>query len=169
MGRELSNEVAIAARSLTNPASEHSDISFGFTVTDMSAVTAEDRDLARQVLHSLGSHPRITTDDGTVLALPQPVLEALAEFLEAAAEGERALVLRSPEDLTTEQAAAILGVSRPTVIRLVEAGKLPARMVGTHRRLALGDVLTYRDASTAKRRTALDEMTRDAEDLGFYD
>ncbi len=96
------------------------------------------------MLHALGSHPRITTDDGTVLDLPQPVVEALAEFLEAAADGERAVVLRSPEDLTTEQAAAVLGVSRPTVIRLVEADELPARLVGTHRRLALGDVLAYR-------------------------
>lgn len=107
----------------------------------MSAVTAKDRDKAREVLHALGHHPRITTDDGTVLDLPPSVVEAFAEFLEATAEGERALVLRSPKDLTTEQAAAVLGVSRPTVIRLVEAGKLPVRMVGTHRRLALGDVL----------------------------
>lgn len=98
-----------------------------------------------------------------------PVLEALAEFLKAAADGERAVVLRSSEDLTTEQAAAVLGVSRPTVIRLVEAGKLPVRMVGTHRRLTLGDLLAYREASTSKRRTALDKMTREAEELGLYD
>lgn len=135
----------------------------------MGAVTEKDRNHAREVLHALANHPRITTDDGTVLDLPHPVLEALAEFLEAAADGERALVLRSPEDLTTEQAAAVLGVSRPTVIRLIEAGKLPARMVGTHRRLALGDVLVHREASAAKRRTALDEMTKDAEELGLYD
>lgn len=135
----------------------------------MSAVTDRYRDQAREVLHALGSHAHITTDDGTVLDLPQPVLEALAELLEAAADGERALVLRSPEDLTTEQAAAVLGVSRPTVIRLVEAGRLPARLVGTHRRLALGDVLAYREATAAKRRTALDDMTREAEDLGLYD
>jgi excisionase family DNA binding protein len=135
----------------------------------MSAVTEKDRDHAREVLHALRGHPRITTEDGTVLELPQPVIDALAELLEAAAEGERALVLRSPEQLTTEQAAAVLGVSRPTVVRLVEAGKLPARMVGTHRRLALGDVLAYREATAAKRRTAIDEMTRDAEELGLYD
>ena len=135
----------------------------------MSTVTEKDRDQAREALQALASHPRITTDDGTVLDLPQSVLKALAEFLEAAADGERALVLRSPEDLTTEQAAAVLGVSRPTVIRLVEGGKLPARMVGTHRRLALGDVLAYREATVAKRRTALDEMTRDAEELCLYD
>lgn len=136
----------------------------------MSAVTEKDRNQAREVLHALGSsRPRITAGDGTVLDLPQPVLEALAEFLEAAADGERVLVLRSPEDLTTEQAAAVLGVSRPTVVRLIEADKLPARMVGTHRRLSLGDVLAYREASAAKRHAALDEMTREAEELGLYD
>ena len=127
-----------------------------------------DRAKALELLHALGDHPRITADDGTVLELPQPVLDALAELLKAAANGERALVLRSPGDLTTEQAAAVLGVSRPTVVRLVEAGKLPARLVGTHRRLALGDVLAYREAPVAKRRTALDEMTADAEELGLY-
>lgn len=135
----------------------------------MSTVTAEDRDHAREVLRALGGQPRIAAADGTVLDLPAPVAEALAEVLEAAADGERALVLRSPEELTTEQAAAVLGVSRPTIIRLVDAGKLPARKVGTHRRLTLSDVLSYRELSAARRRQALDEMTADAEKFGLYD
>lgn len=135
----------------------------------MAVFTAEDRDRARLMLRALGAHPRITTEDGTVLDLPDPVVQALAEILEAAADGEQALVLRSPEDLTTEQAAALLGVSRPTVVRLVESGKIPARMVGTHRRLSLGDVLAYREASTKRRAEALDNMTREAEELALYD
>lgn len=135
----------------------------------MAVFTAEDRDRAREMLRALGAHPRITTEDGTVLDLPAPVVEALAEILEAAADGEQALVLRSPEDLTTEQAAAVLGVSRPTVVRLVESGKIPARMVGTHRRLSLGDVLAYREASAKRRTEALDDMTREAEELALYD
>lgn len=135
----------------------------------MVVLSAEDRSKARQVLETLRSHPRITTEDGRPLDLPAPVAEALAEILEAAADGEQALVLRSPEDLTTEQAAAVLGVSRPTVIRMVESGKLPARMVGTHRRLSLGDVLTHREASARRRTEALDEMAREAEELGLYD
>ena len=101
--------------------------------------------------------------------LPAPVAEALTEILEAAADGERALVLRSPEDLTTEQAAAVLGVSRPTVVRLVESGSIPARMVGTHRRLSLGDVLAHREASANRRTAALDDMAREAEELALYD
>jgi len=134
----------------------------------MVVLTAEDRDRAREVLRVLGAHPRLTTEDGTVLDLPGPVAEALAEILEAAAGGERALVVRSPEDLTTEQAAAVLGVSRPTVVRLIESGKLPARMVGTHRRLSLGDVLAHREASARRRAAALDEMTREAEELKLH-
>ncbi len=135
----------------------------------MATLPAEDRDRARAALRAFGVHQRITAEDGTVLDLPQPVVEAFEEILEAAAEGERALVLRTPDDLTTEQAAAVLGVSRPTVVRLIEAGKLPARMVGTHRRLALGDVVRYRDASVRRRAEALDEMAREAEELGLYD
>ncbi len=135
----------------------------------MAVLTEEDRDRAREMLRVLSAHPKITTEDGTVLDLPAPVAEALAEILEAAADGERALVLRSTEDLTTEQAAAVLGVSRPTVVRLVESGKLPARMVGTHRRLSLSDVLAHREASTKGRSESLDKMAREAEELGLYD
>jgi excisionase family DNA binding protein len=135
----------------------------------MTPLTAEDRERAREALGRLGSRPRLEAEDGTVVELPRPVTEALTEMLEAAAQGERVLLLRAPQNLTTEQAAALLGVSRPTVVRLIEAGKLEAHMVGTHRRLALADVLAYREASARRRRDALDQMVDDAEDLGLYD
>jgi len=132
-------------------------------------LTAEERDRVREALDRAGGRPRVVTADGTVLDLPEPVAEALAEVLEAAADGERPLVLRSPDDLTTEQAADVLGVSRPTVVRLIDAGKLPARMVGTHRRVTLADVLAYRAATAERRHEALERITRQAEDLGLYD
>ncbi len=62
---------------------------------------------------------------------------------------------------------AALGVSRPTVVRLIEAGKLPARMVGSHRRRMLSDVLAHREASARRRGEALDDMARQAEDLAL--
>jgi excisionase family DNA binding protein len=135
----------------------------------VSTIAEKDRALARAALHALSDGPRLVADDGTVLDLPVSALKALADILEATAEGERALVLRSSEGVTTEGAAAILGVSRAAVIRLVEAGELPARLVGAHRRLSLGDVLAHRERSVTSRRTALDEMARDAEELGLYD
>src|SRR5581483_4262969 len=60
-----------------------------------------------------------------------------------------------PAVLTTGQAADLLGVSRPTVVSLINAGKLPATLVGTHRRLRLSDVLAYRERQVAARRKAL--------------
>lgn len=141
----------------------------GGYAADVVTLTAEDRDRSREVLRRLGAHPRVAAEDGTVLDLPVPVAEAFSEILAAAADGEQTLVLRSPAELTTEQAAAVLGVSRPTVIRMVETGKLPVQMVGTHRRLPLADVIAYRDGAAERRSEALDEMTRHAEDLGLYD
>jgi excisionase family DNA binding protein len=90
----------------------------------------------RDALRRAGVRPRVTAEDGTVIDLHESVAEALAEVLEAAADGERPVVLRSPDSLTTEQAATVLGVPRPTVVRMIDSGKLPARMVGTHRRVS---------------------------------
>jgi excisionase family DNA binding protein len=135
----------------------------------VSTLTTEEQSLARAALQQAGHHPRLSTEDGTLVDVPASVTDALAEVLEAAADGERALVLRVSEDLTTAQAAAVLGVSRPTVVRLIDAGKLPAQVVGTHRRVALSDVIAYREASASKRRAALDRMAQQAQDLGLYD
>ncbi len=129
----------------------------------MEVASAADRERARKMLEALGARPAITAEDGTVLDLPASIVEALAQLLEAAAEGAPALVVRSGKDLTTEQAAEALGVSRPTVVRLVESGKLPARMVGTHRRLSLRDVLAYREASARHRAAALDMMAQESD------
>lgn len=135
----------------------------------MSTLTAQERDLARTALERSGHQARLSAEDGTLVELPAAVAQALTEVLEAAADGERALVLRASQELTTAQAAAVLGVSRPTVVRLIDAGKLSARQVGTHRRLSFGDVIAYREASASRRGAALDRMARQAEDLGLYD
>lgn len=132
------------------------------------ALTPEERDQVRQALAYDGGPPRMVAANGEPLALPEVVLRSIVEVIDAAADGCAPLVLRSPDDLTTEQAALVLGVSRPTVVRMIEAGKLPAHMVGTHRRLALDDVVACRELSRGRRRDALDQMTRQAEAHGLY-
>jgi excisionase family DNA binding protein len=74
-----------------------------------------------------------------------------------------------PAILTTGQAADLLGVSRPTVVKLVDDGVLPAERVGTHRRLRTEDVLAHRARAAQTRAAALDEITRLSEDLGLYE
>jgi excisionase family DNA binding protein len=131
-------------------------------------VSPEERDRARQALGLVSGRPWMIGGDGKPIELPGSVADALVEVLEAFAEGDRPLVVRASGDLTTEQAAVLLGVSRPTVVRMIDRNKLPAHKVGTHRRLALRDVLAYQALSSSRRRGALDEMTRQAEELGLY-
>ncbi|MEJ7799936.1 MAG: helix-turn-helix domain-containing protein [Ilumatobacter sp.] len=71
-------------------------------------------------------------------------------------------------ELTTTEAADLLNVSRPHLIKQLEAGALGYRMVGTHRRIRLLDVIAFRDRQAAEADDALAELTRQAEDFGLY-
>ncbi len=129
-----------------------------------------DRDLASDALIALRRRPRrFTLPDGRTVRIPKAAVDGLIEVLEAVAEGESATVVRTPREVSTQQAAEVLNVSRPTVVKLIDDGVLPSRKVGAHRRIALTDLLAYRDDMVARRRAVLDRMSRDAEDLGLYD
>lgn len=129
-----------------------------------------DRQAATEALTALRRRPRrFTLPDGTTVRLPKVAVDGLIEMLDAVAHGEDATVVRAPREVTTQQAATLLNVSRPTIVKLVDDGTLPARKVGSHRRVLLTDLLAYRDKIVAERRSVLDQMTRDAEDLGLYD
>jgi excisionase family DNA binding protein len=71
-------------------------------------------------------------------------------------------------ELTTQQAAEFLNVSRPYLIKLKEAGKIPFRLVGTHRRVRFRDLREYKNSNDLKRRRAADELTQLSQDLGLY-
>jgi len=130
----------------------------------------EDRQAATDALRALRRRPRrFTLPDGTTVRLPKAAVDGLMEMLDAVAHGEDATVVRTPREVTTQQAATLLNVSRPTIVKLIDDGTLPARKVGSHRRIMLTDLLAYRDKIVAERRAILDQMTREAEDLGLYD
>lgn len=130
----------------------------------------EDREVASEALAALRRRPRrFTLPDGTTVRLPKVAVDGLIEMLDAVAHGEDATVVRTSREVTTQQAATVLNVSRPTVVKLIDEGTVPARKVGSHRRILLTDLLAYRDKVVAERRAALDEMTREAEELGLYD
>ncbi len=133
----------------------------------MEVRSAEDRERAREILQALGAHPRVTAEDGSVLDLPAAIVEALAQLLEAAAEGEPALVVRSTKDLTTEQAAAVLGVSRPTVVRLV-GNRQVACLHGRHPSPAVPRRRPGLPGASGRRRAdALESMAREANELAL--
>ena len=79
-----------------------------------------------------------------VVELPAAAAEAVRHLLVELATGAAVHVLADDTELTTQQAADLLGISRTYLVRLVDQGKLPAHLVGTHRRLDAADVLAYR-------------------------
>jgi len=101
--------------------------------------------------------------------LPSVVKERIVEMLEATEAGNAISVVEVKAEITTQQAADLLNVSRPFLVKLVESGALPARLVGTHRRLRLRDVLAYKEQSDHKREAVLDELVADAQaqEMGY--
>jgi excisionase family DNA binding protein len=71
-------------------------------------------------------------------------------------------------EVTAQQAAEILHVSRPYLIRLIDEGQIPCRMVGTHRRIPLQELLSYKEKNKAERRAIAAELTAEAEEWGLY-
>jgi excisionase family DNA binding protein len=104
--------------------------------------------------------------DDEALVVPREIAVMLAQVLGLLEQGTGVQIMPLNAMLTTQQAADALNVSRPYLIGLLEAGKIPFTMVGTHRRIAFGDVVEYQRADYKARRGAVDEMTRMAGDLG---
>ena len=106
--------------------------------------------------------------DGQVVELPERIQSVLVSIIENLRLGNGVSVIPLHAELTTVQAAELLNVSRPHLIKQIEAGEVPYHMVGTHRRLRLVDVLAYRDRLQAQANEALDAMTAEAEEFGLY-
>ena len=94
---------------------------------------------------------------------------AVLRALEVLSQGESFRVQQLPETITTGQAADLLGVSRPTVIKLIEDGHIPATRIGTHRRLRTADVLGYIEESKLRTAKELDRLVQQSTKLGLYD
>lgn len=133
------------------------------------SVEGRDLELIERALARSGSTARLVAVDGTTVDIPQQLVGVLEAVVEQLRAGNGVSVAPLHAELTTVEAAELLNVSRPHLIKLLDRGELPHRMVGTHRRLKLIDVLAYRDEQDATAREALDEMTRQAEELGLYD
>jgi len=101
------------------------------------------------------------------LDLPPVVTRLLMSILDETAAGRAVTLVPLEPEITTQQAADLLNVSRPYVVGLIDKGMLPARMVGNHRRLPLQDVLAYKADSRARRRQTLRELAEYDQELGL--
>lgn len=99
------------------------------------------------------------------IKLPASAFRFLSTILEHMAQGKAISIIPSDTEVTTQQAADMLNVSRPHVVKLLEEGELPFHKVGTHRRIKLQDLEAYRAKMEKEREDALAELTKQAQEL----
>lgn len=113
--------------------------------------------------------PTLSGAEGEEMEVPESLFQALRQVVHQMAQERAAMILSVNKDLTTQEAADILRVSRPFLIKLLEEGKIPYFLVGTHRRIHFHDLMAYKTRWEAERRAALDELTRLGQEMGLYD
>ncbi len=107
-------------------------------------LTDEERTVLARLLPESGKGPVVLRAGQKDVRLPPGVSRAVRRLLDRLAAGEAVQMVSADTELTSREAAELLGISRTYLVRLVDEGRIPARMVGTHRRLKASDVLAYR-------------------------
>ena len=105
--------------------------------------------------------------DGHDLVLPRQALALLRDLLSEMAQGNAVTIVPTHAELTTQEAANILNVSRPYLVKLLEEGKLPHHKVNKHRRIRFEDLMYYKKQQALRSSKALDDLAQQAQELGM--
>ena len=124
------------------------------------------RELSRMLQ---GGSPVLVGADGERLELPEAVFRLLKDIVRNMQLGRAIVLIPENQQLTTQRAADLLGISRPHLIKLLEAGELPYHKAGSHRRIYLQDLARYQKRRDAERKQALDRIAKEAYEAGLYD
>ena len=149
-----------------------------FDPTEPFAPTEADATLARESARRLA--PQLAKANGTMqlhvvepdgsseaVTIPTVAFRFLVTILAEMASGNAVRLILHHAELTTQEAAELLNVSRPYLVRLLDDGRMPFRRVGTHRRVLFKDVMTYKTEHRRARKAALDELSRLDQELGL--
>jgi excisionase family DNA binding protein len=112
--------------------------------------------------------PRIVGAGGVEVPIPESLLHALRQLVHGLTHDHPVTVLAFPRELTTQQAADILNVSRPFLVKqLLDTGQIPYAMTGTHRRIAFDDLMAYKRRRDTERRRTLRELSQLSQQMGL--
>lgn len=111
---------------------------------------------------------RLVSPTGDETELPESVFLLLERVVEVLGRGDALTVVPVGKELTTQQAANILNVSRQYLVRLLNDGRIPYSKTGTHRRVRIEDVLAYKRQRDRERMASLDDLSQRSQDLGGY-
>lgn len=152
-------------------------------MSDLEKPSVEDIDAARVAARQFSKLDRGTAisfkpeseegegkeEHSEAITIPANIFRTIIKMLVEMGNGNAVAVVPISAELTTQQAADLLNVSRPHLVKLLQEDQLPYRMVGTHRKLLGKDVLNYREKIVAERRAALRKMSQLDEELGLLD
>jgi len=128
---------------------------------------AEIKELYRLFL--LEKAPALVGPDHRAIPIPESIYNVLLQVIGYMSQGKGVSVTSVMQELTTQRAANLLGVSRPFLIELLSRGEIPFHKVGTHRRIYLRDLLQYRENRDKQRKEILNNIAREANKQGEYD
>src|SRR5688572_29218325 len=111
--------------------------------------------------------PRLVGSDGDAIELPEPIFRLLRQIVPHLKKGHALTLVPLHKELSTQQAADLLNVSRPFLIGLLERGEIPYTKVGKHRRIRFGHLITFKRARDAGRRQTLRRLTQLGQDFGL--
>jgi excisionase family DNA binding protein len=123
-------------------------------------------DLAKYLAQSRRS-AFLVSDEGDRKRIPPSVHELLVRIVHELARGNAVSIVPVHHMLTTQEAANLLNVSRPHLVKLLEAAELPFELVGSHRRIRIDDLLAYRERRSRRRREILTELAEENTKLGI--
>lgn len=146
------------------------------TIDRREAIAAEPQDeqALRQIEEMLAARNgnvgiKFADAIGDGVILPETLTRILDQAAHLLARHSAVAVVPVDVKLTTQEAADVLNVSRPYLVRLAESGAIPFTRTGAHRRIRLDDVLRYKAVRDAERKQALDELTKINQEMGLYD
>lgn len=122
----------------------------------------------KQMEHLANKQATLRSSEGEEVLIPDVLFDVLRRVADSLASGRGVSVIPRETRLTTQEAADFLGVSRPTLIKLLESGQIEFDTVGRHRKVFLRDLENYQDASRVSRRAILRRSAREDQAAGLH-
>lgn len=144
------------------------------TMTERKPISASENEqpILRKIdsiLENSNRSPMLVGPDGEQITLPTSLFQLLKRIVSHLSHDQAVTIIPINKEVTTQEAADILNVSRPYLIKMLEEEKLPYVTVGTHRRIPLHPLLEYKERRDEERLEAIREIAQMSQDLGMYD